>query len=128
MTHTTTEAARILGIARRTIIKHAARARLPKHGQVYIIDDDGLVWLRRSIDKEKENRMEKTYNIENLVPNLKRLRKAKDMSQYDFATEAGIREKNYWQYESGRALPPLDKLVLLANTHGFTIDELLRPA
>jgi len=56
MTYTTTAAARLLGVARRTIIKHAARIGLPKHGQAYLIDAAGLEELRRSISEARTGR------------------------------------------------------------------------
>lgn len=49
MTYTTTEAARMLGVARRTVNLHAKRLDLPKHGPSYMIDDAGLERLRSSI-------------------------------------------------------------------------------
>lgn len=56
MTHTTTDAARLLGVARRTILKHAKRLGLPKHGKAYLIDDAGLEALRVSIAEAQTGR------------------------------------------------------------------------
>lgn len=42
MTYTTTEAARRLGLARRTILKWCAELGVEKHGPAYIIDDEAL--------------------------------------------------------------------------------------
>lgn len=49
MTYTTTEAAKLLGVARPTITLHCRRLRLPKHGPAWLIDDEGLQRLRESI-------------------------------------------------------------------------------
>ena len=70
------------------------------------------------------------YDPEIIPESLKELRKKRSLSQYDFAVAAGIREKSYWQYETGRVLPPLDKLILLMNTHSITAEELfgVRPS
>lgn len=56
MTYTTTEAAHILDVTRRTIIKHADRVGIPKFGKAYLIDDAGLEKLRRSIETAKPGR------------------------------------------------------------------------
>lgn len=49
MTYTTTEAARLLGVARSTITLHCRKLGLPKHGTAWLIDDAGLERLRASI-------------------------------------------------------------------------------
>jgi len=49
MIYTTTEAARLLGVARPTVTLHCRKLGLPKHGPAWLIDDAGLERLRASI-------------------------------------------------------------------------------
>lgn len=66
----------------------------------------------------------KKYDHTLMPARLRAIRKELEMSQYEFASEASIRDKSYWQYENGKALPPLDKLCELLNAHDLTFDEL----
>jgi transcriptional regulator with XRE-family HTH domain len=66
----------------------------------------------------------KKYNHELMPDRLRKIRKEMEMSQYEFATLANVREKSYWQYEKGNSMPPLDKLCALMNAHKLTFDEL----
>jgi len=82
-------------------------------------------------DKAKEEYLknlhrEKPYDAEGIVKRLKQLRVERfGVSQYDFAVYADIREKTYSAYEAGRSTPPIEKLVMLANSWGFDFEEIL---
>lgn len=56
---------------------------------------------------------------------LKELRKLKGASQQKIADDLGLERTIYARYESGKRVPPLDKLVLLADYFGVTIDYLV---
>ena len=59
----------------------------------------------------------------------KRLRAARIMSRYetgkDFGLELGMNEPAYRKYERGLSVPPLDKLALIAEITGASLDFLL---
>lgn len=65
------------------------------------------------------------YDLTILGQRLKAVRKARGLSQYWFSARAGIREKAYWQYESGNGLPPLQRLIAIANAHRIDLNVLL---
>lgn len=72
----------------------------------------------------KNDQQEDRYDLSLLPKRLAEKRALTGLSQYWFAAQAGIREKSYWQYENGATSPPLKKLIALANTHGFDLNEL----
>lgn len=54
------------------------------------------------------------------------LRKAANLTQADVAKKIGVAQSTVAMWESGENMPRADKLLLLANLYGCTIDELLR--
>ena len=60
-----------------------------------------------------------------LPERLKKLRKEKKVTQKEIAAELKIDQSNYAGYESGRRVPPPDKLIILADYFGVTTDYLL---
>lgn len=57
--------------------------------------------------------------------NLKRLRKARSLTQPQVWGPAGIAKSSYTSYEAGSQMPSADKIVDLAKVLGVTTDELL---
>jgi transcriptional regulator with XRE-family HTH domain len=60
-----------------------------------------------------------------LPERLKILRKEKGFTQRQIADDLSIDQSNYAGYESGRRVPPPDKLAKLANLFGVSVDYLL---
>ena len=54
-----------------------------------------------------------------------RLRKAKNMTQQQLATEIGMTTTSYQRYEQGVRTPTLDKLLLLADYYDVSLDYLV---
>lgn len=57
--------------------------------------------------------------------NLKRFRKQKKLTQEELATRIGVIRATYWAYEKGTIMPPYEKIELIADVFGITIDELM---
>lgn len=57
--------------------------------------------------------------------NLKRFRKQKKLTQEELATKIGVIRATYWAYEKGTIMPPYEKIELIADVFGITIDELM---
>lgn len=57
--------------------------------------------------------------------NLKKFRKRKRLTQEELANKLGVIRATYWGYEKGSIMPPYDKLELLADIFGISIDELM---
>ncbi len=57
--------------------------------------------------------------------NLKKLRKAKRLSQSEFARIFSLTRATVGAYEEGRAEPKLDKLIEIANYFGLSVDQLI---
>ncbi len=57
--------------------------------------------------------------------NLKKLRKAKRLSQSEFAKIFSLTRATVGAYEEGRAEPKLDKLIEIANYFGLSVDQLI---
>lgn len=68
---------------------------------------------------------QREYDATGINRRLRRIREDMAISQTEFPERAGINIKTYWQYEAGLAMPPLPKLVLLANEWRFPIEDLL---
>lgn len=51
-----------------------------------------------------------------LGENLKRIRKEKNISRQELASKTGIASNMIGEYETGRKLPPLDKIFILADS------------
>jgi len=66
------------------------------------------------------------YDHTQIGSRLRLIRESKNLSQYNFAQKANIREKTYWQYETNRVIPPLHRLVLICNAHEISIEDLLK--
>ena len=56
---------------------------------------------------------------------LKELRKEKHMTQEQLAEALGVSGRTVSRWETGRSLPDLDLLMLLADYHGVELRELL---
>ena len=57
--------------------------------------------------------------------NLKLLRKNKNFSQIQLASELGVSQQAVAKWESGKSTPRADKLFKLAKILNFTVDELI---
>lgn len=71
-------------------------------------------------------RRQHPYTTDMLGPRLRAYREGLGLSQYAFAEKAGLRETAYGHYETGRNIPRLVHLLALANTWGFSLEEVLR--
>jgi transcriptional regulator with XRE-family HTH domain len=60
-----------------------------------------------------------------LTDKIKYLRKSNDLTQQEMADILKIKRSTYTNYESGKILPPIDKLELLAEHFKVSIDYLL---
>lgn len=56
---------------------------------------------------------------------LKDLREDKDMSQKQIAEIIGTEQSYYSKYEKGKYLIPIDKLIILADFYGVSIDYIV---
>ena len=63
--------------------------------------------------------------MSDFAKNLRKFRKDKGYSQQKLAKILGYGYTAIANYESGRNEPSLDVLIVLAETHGVTVDELL---
>lgn len=62
----------------------------------------------------------------NLAEKIRELRKSRYLSQEQFAEKLGISRQSVSKWESGQAMPELDKIVLLSEIFGVTTDSLLK--
>ena len=60
-----------------------------------------------------------------IMKNLKILRKSRNLTQKEVANAIGITFQNYSYYETGRTKPTPEMLCTLADFFGVTVDELL---
>ncbi len=60
-----------------------------------------------------------------LASNIRKLRKAKRLSQTQFANLFSLTRASVGAYEEGRAEPKLDKLIEIARYFGLTLDQLV---
>ena len=63
--------------------------------------------------------------MDNLSSKIKALRKEKKQTQQNIADLLGVRRSTYGEYERGKILPPMDKLKIIAEHFGVTIDYLI---
>ncbi len=63
--------------------------------------------------------------MNNLLENLKLLRKEKNLSQRDVAKALDIHFVNYNRYENGSHQIPLEILIKLADFYDISLDELV---
>ena len=61
----------------------------------------------------------------NLGENLKKLRKENNLSQEQLADKLNISRQAISKWESGKAYPDIDNLILLRNIFNTTIDDLV---
>lgn len=66
------------------------------------------------------------YRSDQIGLRLRSIRESVGVSQTEFAYQAGISEKSYWQYEAQHCYPPIQKLVDLANAWDFDLTEVLQ--
>jgi transcriptional regulator with XRE-family HTH domain len=64
--------------------------------------------------------------MSHLSKRITELRKNKGCTQTLIASKLDIPQKRYAAWEEGRAEPPSEMLVAIADLHGVTVDELLR--
>jgi transcriptional regulator with XRE-family HTH domain len=64
-------------------------------------------------------------NMDIFSARLKTLRKEKDRTQEDMAKLLNIRRSTYGEYERGKIVPPIDKLKVLADYFGVSVDYLM---
>lgn len=57
--------------------------------------------------------------------NLRKLRKARGLTQIGLQMKTGIDQAQISKFENGERLPPTDTLILLADFYGVSIDYLL---
>ena len=74
--------------------------------------------IKKNIDKS--NRLAK------LGPNLKKIRNQKDLTQEGFAELIGVSGRIIYDYEDGFKYPSLNRVVIIAEVLGVTVDSLLR--
>lgn len=60
-----------------------------------------------------------------LSSKIKTLRKEKKKTQQNIADLLNIRRSTYGEYERGKILPPMDKLKIIADYFGVTVDYLI---
>ncbi len=63
--------------------------------------------------------------MEPLAEELKRLRHAHGMTQEAVAEHLGITQPTYCDYERGRKIPPLERLVRLSRLYGVPLERLI---
>ncbi len=63
--------------------------------------------------------------MKKISTNIKFLRKAKGLTQEQFAIEIGIKRSMVGAYEEDRASPKMDNMIEIANFFGITVDELV---
>lgn len=54
------------------------------------------------------------------------LRNKKGVSDYRVSKDTGITKSTFTDWKSGRSNPKVDKLIILADYFGVTVDELLK--
>ncbi len=59
------------------------------------------------------------------IERLKEIRKDRDYTQREIASILKINQVQYSRYETGSRVIPIDKLVMLANFYGVSLDYLL---
>ena len=59
------------------------------------------------------------------IERLKEIRKDRDYTQKEIAAVLKINQVKYSRYETGARVIPVDKLILLANFYGVSLDYLL---
>ena len=57
---------------------------------------------------------------------IKKRREEKMISQTQLAQKLGVNQNTVSQWETGRSTPPLDKLIMMSELFGCTLDELVK--
>jgi transcriptional regulator with XRE-family HTH domain len=57
---------------------------------------------------------------------IKKQREKNRLSQVQLAQKLGVNQNTVSQWETGRSSPPVDKLIIMSDLFGCTIDELVR--
>ena len=60
-----------------------------------------------------------------IAQNIRKLRKAKGLTQPQLAAQVGLTQKRISDYELSKSTPSIDALPRLANFFGITVDELV---
>lgn len=63
--------------------------------------------------------------ILNMKNNLRKLRKARGLTQISLQMKTGIEQALLSKYETGDRIPPTDALLILADFYGVSIDYIL---
>lgn len=61
----------------------------------------------------------------NLANNIRKQRKLSSKTQEDMAKILNVKRATYGEYERGNNLPPIDKLIVIADCFGVSIDYLV---
>lgn len=61
------------------------------------------------------------------MENIRELRKARGLTQTELATQLGVSQACVAMWEGGTAVPSTDKLPILANVLGCSIDDMFKP-
>ena len=57
--------------------------------------------------------------------NLVELRKINNMTQEELAEKIGVSRQTLSKYETGESLPDIEKSMMIANTFGVSLDDLM---
>lgn len=68
------------------------------------------------------------YNIMNLSEKILILRKSKDLTQEQLAERMNVSRQSISKWESGQAIPELEKILALSGIFDVTTDYLLKPS
>ena len=70
--------------------------------------------------------IDKSNRLAKLGPNLKRIRIQKGLTQEGFAERISVSSRIIYDYEDGFKNPSLNRVVIIAEVLGVTVDSLLR--
>ncbi len=62
-----------------------------------------------------------------MYSNYAKLRDARGMTDFAVSQQAHIAASTLSEWKTGRSVPKMDKMILLADFFGVTVDELVRP-
>lgn len=93
-----------------------------------ILDADRMSSLnsRQKDEKFTSQKFTKTYNILNFGPNLKRFRKAQNLTQTQLGRLCGLQPSAINHFETGRRIPAIKNVIKLCSALEKTMDELFR--
>lgn len=62
-----------------------------------------------------------------MYSNYAKLRDARGMTDFAVSQQTDIAASTLSEWKTGRSVPKMDKMILLADFFGVTVDELVRP-